>query len=255
MRLREGIVTVLVCACSSVAPAASRHHVARVTSFQNYAGQVADVIRKLGVDKEKGIPEKPGTSPSLETQRLVWAELLGIARQSQEGRTEVIRVLIKIVDGPIIVAYEPGIATRWRLAVDLLGEIGAVEAINHLIDRLDKTGLPVPITPMTPPARTALIRIGTPAVPRLIQSLAFNEGQIRLELIRTLVGIGRSAVQQLEVALSDRAPSVRGGAAIALGWIAGEDAMGAINRALASETDAAAKKDLQFALNEIMRLR
>jgi hypothetical protein len=100
------------------------------------------------------------------------------------------------------------IATKWVAAVRLLGELRATEAIDALVENLDQSGQnAVTLSINFRPVRGAVIKIGEPAIPRLIS------------------------------ALSNPKPSIRYEAAWALNEIGGSEAMKALKSAAASESD------------------
>jgi len=121
------------------------------------------------------------TGPSLEDQRQVPARLLEIAHESAESRAKVIERLIDVVEDPAAQDEWP-IATAWMTAVDLLGALRATEAMDVLVENLNRTGqngiiLSIHIRPVY----SALVKIGEPAVPKLIEALSHPKPSIRTE--------------------------------------------------------------------------
>jgi HEAT repeat protein len=86
-------------------------------------------------------------------------------------------------------------------------------------------------------ANLALIRVGEPAVPRLVEMLKSDDARIRILAVTAFWGLGekgRAAVPALAVALGDPSDSVRVGAAMALDNMAphAADAVPALIRSL-----------------------
>lgn len=176
-----------------------------------------------------------------------------MANQSADARSAVIQVLINVVDDEVN-REEALLSTKWTASVEVLGELQALEAIDALVKYLTASGLALTIEPHPRPAKDALLKIGKPAIPRLIQALS-TEGAIRYEAIDTLAEIEPVAVPQLIEALANANPYIRGGAAVALGMIGGQAAKDAINQALKKETNSKAEADFKYALDYIHRYK
>ena len=145
--------------------------------------------------------------PSLERQEQIPKRILQVANQSPEAKAMVIQSLIRVVEDSAA-KKESMIATRWITAVRLLGKLKAIDAIDILIENLDETGQNgVILSIHFRPVVSAVIDIGQPAVPKLIEALSHHK------------------------------PSIRGEAVSALSRIGGEKAMKAIDTAATTETD------------------
>jgi len=192
-------------------------------------------------------------APSSETRRNAEARLRQIAEQSDQERAEVIEALIKVVRDPEAKREWP-IAHRWILAVDLLGYLRATEAIGVLISNLDHTGENGITSSLNfAPVKTALVNIGKVAVPDLIQAFISDEEEIRFEAVHTLAGIGKPALRSLVEALSSNQPLIKVGAARAVSFIGGKDAMQALAHAIEIEKEEQVRRQLQDALTELER--
>jgi HEAT repeat protein len=187
--------------------------------------------------------------PTSATQSSVRAELLKLTAESTESRAQVIEALIKVAkEKPVKVELPFDTDYKWTIAVNLLAELRAIEAINVLVENLDKTGeINVISTIHYRPVSTALEAIGEPAVPRLIEALSDNNPKIQLHAASTLAGIGKPAFIKLIEALHSSNINTRGGAALAIGWIGGKKARIAIEKAMARETNEEVLKNLQYA--------
>lgn len=94
--------------------------------------------------------------------------LLEIAGESDESRSRVVQALIKVLEDPES-KYEGEPAGRWTMAVRVLGELRATEAVEKLANNLDQTGEHAAlISQHYQPVVRAIAIIGEPAVPRLI---------------------------------------------------------------------------------------
>ena len=92
------------------------------------------------------------------------------------------------------------LATRWITAVRLLGALKATEAIDSLIENLDETGQTAIVVSISfRPVTSALINIGNPALPKLIEALSHQKPSIRREAASAIAGIGgNKAIKALE---------------------------------------------------------
>lgn len=212
---------------------------------QDRSAEIAELLKQLAPGE---IEESPGVvilGPTEEITEKVRRRLAVIANESAESRASVIRALTNVLNTP---DEDRDIArtTRWNVAVSLLGELKATEAIRDLVRNLNRTGEAVLTRPRIRPVEKALIRIGEPAIPILVEAL--SQPDLRREATSTLGEIGQPALNRLLDALSHGSPPVRGGAALALSRIGGANARDAIQRALRAETNEEVKKELEEAL-------
>jgi hypothetical protein len=135
------------------------------------------------------------TGPSVEDQRQVPEKLLEIAARSEESRALVIDRLMDVVED-LSAKHEYPLATAWMKSVNLLGELKAIEAVEVLVNTLDHTGQTgIIVSIHRHPARTALVKIGEPAVPKLIEALAHAKPAIRTEAAWVLYSIDKGQAQ------------------------------------------------------------
>jgi HEAT repeat protein len=120
---------------------------------------------------------------------------------------------------------EAGLYQAWYDAARILGALRATEAIDLLIKYLDFSDAIVRFAVSRRPAVHALIQIGEPAVPKLIN------------------------------ALLDRKREIRRNAAEALGFIGGRQAREGLLRALITENDEGITREINRALSNIARAR
>jgi HEAT repeat protein len=213
---------------------------------QNHSIEIADLLKQLyPIETEDSIK-----SPSLHIQQEVKNKLVHIAQQSPEGRTVVIEALINVIKDPIAKNEWPR-ATRWIIAVDLLGSLRANEAIDVLISNLNHTGETVIVSSLHfQPVVGALYNIGKPAISGLIQALGNDDEEICMHAANTLYQIGEPAKSSLIDALSGNLSSVKGGAALVLAWMGGKDAKEAIQNAIKVEKDEEIRRKLNEALTD-----
>jgi PBS lyase HEAT-like repeat len=190
--------------------------------------------------------------PSIETQQNVHDSLLSIAGQTPEARAEVIEALLQVMEDPQA-RGESSIDYRWTVAVDVLGELKATEAIDLLIKNLDQTGQnDVCISLSYHPVARALARIGEPAIPQLMEVWANSSNdEIRHQAEVALVNIGEPAKAKMQEALYQGDVRARGRAAWVLAWIGGKDAGTVIKDAIVRESDPGVLKELKGALREV----
>lgn len=174
--------------------------------------------------------------PGPEAWQHVHDRLLEIATESAQGRSQVIAALIRVLEKPIseerpFITVEP-----WTTAVNLLGDLRATEAIDILVKNMGETGANFYFSSYNP-VGTAIIKIGEPAVPRLIEALSDERPWIRLEAASALTGIGQPAIARLKEAIHNGNAETKGGAALALTSIQGEEARTALEHAIDDETD------------------
>jgi HEAT repeat protein len=131
-----------------------------------------------------------------------------------------------------------------RAAAEALVRIGA-PAVPALIQALGDRSENVRRA-----AAEALVRIGAPAVPALIQALGDDEFRVRRAAAEALVRIGAPAVPALIQALGDRSENVRRAAAEALGAIGDPQAIPALIQAL-GDSDSAVRAVSAEALGAI----
>ena len=231
--------------CFQVSTGSQRNLVTK----HDHTSEIADLLRRLHpIDGQDSVK-----APGLETLQAVELRLTYIAEQSPEGRAQVIKALIKVVDDPEAKREWP-IAHRWILAVDLLGYLRATEAIDALVANLDHTGENGIMSSIHfAPVNRALDNIGKPAVPQLIQALGSDQEEIRFQAALTLARIGKPALPSLFDALSGNQVSAKGGVAMVLAWIGGKDAKQAIQHAIEIESNEQSRRELEQALTEFNR--
>lgn len=199
--------------------------------IQDRTTEIADLLRRLYPSETQSAVNAPGPG----ARQNVESRLLSIAEQSSEGRAEVIEALINIVKDHEARKGWP-VASRWILAVDLLGYLRATEAIGVLINNLDHTGENgIHSSIHYQPVGNALRNIGRPAVPGLIQALGSDNEEIHIQAAYTLAKIGNLALPNLLDALSGNQPSIKSRVAQILTWIGGQEAKQAIERAIEIE--------------------
>jgi HEAT repeat protein len=248
MRLSKSLLIIVTGCVFSLNPT----HISDAQDYRRVDGLLAKLKRSVIKEELNSIT----LGPTLETQDEVREGLKKIAAESGEGRSEVIRSLVAILEDSAEskpdVSAPFGSALRWTAAVRLLGELRATEAIDALVSRLDQTGEFGIISSIHyRPVSTALTNIGEPAVPRLIETLSDRESEIRLYAASTLASIGQPAVAKLKNALRNHDAKLRGGAALALAWIGGNQVKASIENAIRRETDPDALNEMKYALKEI----
>jgi hypothetical protein len=175
-------------------------------------------------------------------------QLILIANESPESRKSVISALIPVLNDPKEEFDLSGV-DRWRFSVALLGELNAIEAIDDLVRNIGWTSYNG--WPRITPVRATLVRIGEPAVPRLLSALSDPNESLRWEASEALAEIGEPSVNGLLDVSASAGPCARAWAASALGRIGGERAREAIEIAIRVETDEEAKKHLEYAVGHM----
>ena len=218
---------------------------------QDYRAEIDSLLRKLiPVERPKG-HNTVVEGPSSETRLSVLDGLSKIASESPESRAQIIESLIGVLEDPVL-KREYLIPYRWTMAVDLLGDLGAVEAIDALVRNLDETGENGIVTSLHHrPVASAIGKIGAPAIPRLIEALSDEKPEIASEAASTLARIGSPAINKLDEALRQGNSDTKAGAALALAWIGGPEAEAAIKHAIETETDQEALRKVKDALKEM----
>jgi hypothetical protein len=131
------------------------------------------------------------TGPSREVRRDVLARLLAVAGESAEARAEVIERLLDVVEDPAAQDESP-IADAWMIAVKVLGKLRATEALDVLVDNLDRTGQNGELISIhIKPVYSALVDIGEPAVPKVIEALSHPKRAVRMEAAWVLFSINK----------------------------------------------------------------
>jgi HEAT repeat protein len=152
--------------------------------------------------------------------RDVQLRLLRIAKQSSRSRDAVIDELLRVLAEPDVKAYH-NYYLLWYLVCDSLGELRANQAIQTLIEALDKTDGLESFSVDSRPVVLGLIKIGEPAVP---------------ELCRVLTALNSPSIARIH-------------AAEALFNIGGSVATAALSRALETETDEAVRNLIAHYVN------
>lgn len=227
-------------------------HVNNHTKEQSHRDEIDSLLKSLlQVDAKDGNTTIT-TAPSIQTQQDVHDSLLRIANQTSGSRSEVVEALLQVLEDPQAREESP-IAYRWTIAVDVLGELKAVEAIDILIKNLDRTGQPgVCISLSYHPVARALAKIGEPAVPQLIEVLSSSSDEdIRSQAEVAIVNVGEPAIPEMQEVLYQGDARTRGRAALVLAWIGGKDTGTLIKDAMAREKDPEVLKKLKDALREL----
>lgn len=166
------------------------------------------------------------TSASSPKKQRAKKKLIALLKQSPERRGRVVSELINIVAEPDVrnlIITSPAKYETWRLAVEALGELKAVEALDALITCLDCNDGVLGLSLSRFPASKAVTEMGEAAVPKLGEALVSNERSIRAR------------------------------AALALGIIGGDEAKAILNNALRSENDQEVIINIQLSLSVIQR--
>jgi hypothetical protein len=172
-------------------------------------------------------------------------QLLLLAKRSDASRKSVIDLLVLVLKQERV-AVDFDEMNRWRFAAALLGELNATEAIDDLVRSIQR---PHAIEPnLEASDRYALVRIGAPAVPRLLRALSESNTYFPWVIAETLSQIGTPAVDGLLSILAEGQPVARAGAAYALARIGGPKVRDAIKWALHVENDSDAAKYLEDAI-------
>jgi HEAT repeat protein len=175
---------------------------------------------------------------SLDAQMIEEAKtsLLKLARESDQDRDQIVVGLIAVLDNPSAINIEISDnlswvnSSTWYAAAEILGELRAEEAIDTLVKYIDFNDGVIGSSPNHFPALAALIKIGEPATPKLIEALSNSESVI-----------------------SAWKASTRVKAARALGNIGGEEAKTALEQALLTETDETVILSIKSSLGAIRR--
>jgi HEAT repeat protein len=115
--------------------------------------------------------------------------LLEIAGKSAESRAKVIDRMMDVVED-LSAKEEWPIATAWMTAVYVLGYLKATEAVDVLVNNLDHTGQNgITLSLSIHPVYNALVKIGEPVVPKLVEALAHPKHSIRSEAAWVLYSI------------------------------------------------------------------
>ena len=176
-------------------------------------------------------------------------ELLRISNKSPQARSQVIATLVRVLEKSP--EYHGCIVSEpWTTAVYTLGDLKATEAINVMVRNLDETGS-LMVTLGYRPVLGAVVKIGEPAVPRLIEALDDERPWVRLEATSALTCIGQPAFGKLEEAMRNGSPEKKAGAALALAWMGRTESRLAIERAVKEETDPEALKKLKHVADEM----
>ena len=181
---------------------------------QSHGDEIDSLLERLRPVKTYEEATTRTEVPNIETQQNIQDSLMSIAEQTPESRAEVVEALIRTVQDPQVRA-EGVIAYRWTMAVNVLGELKAPEAIDILIANLGETGQNgIVISLGYHPVAQALVKIGEPAIPRLMEVWSSdNDDEIRHQAEVALVNIGKPAIPVMQDALHHGAARERGRAA------------------------------------------
>lgn len=216
---------------------------------QDRTEEIANLLKNLApglMDLTREVRIGP---PGPETTERIRARLILIANESPESRRSVIDALIPVLNDPKMELNFAEVG-RWRVAVALLGELNATEAIEDLVRNINWTSYDFSPRPH-PPVRAALVRIGEAAVASLLRALADPNEAVRRESSDALSEIGAPSVDGLLDVLARSVPRARVCAAWALARIGGARAREAIVIALNLEPDGGVKEHLENAVEYI----
>ena len=162
-------------------------------------------------------------SPTSDVVDSVKERLLRMAKQSASLRTTVIQRLLTVLErSERDRSYSEIGASVWYCAFEVFGELRAEKAIDIMVRHLNFRDKVITLS-LHYAVVYQVVKIGQPAVPRLVQ------------------------------ALYDEKPSVRGLAAVALGEIRGKEAEEALKDALLTESDGLVINNIKVALSKLSR--
>ena len=237
------ILAVIFAFCLGFTPIESNQELAPEAVSRDVSAEITSLLELLAPTLTNKVWVGP---PDPDKIRKVRAALVKIAGQSPESRKKVIDVLVKVLNDPKG-EFDFNEVVRWRTAVELLGDLNAIESIEDLVKNIKWTsynGSPHP----TPPVRAALVRIGEPAVPRLLGSLFDANELTRLEASEALGSIGESSFSGLLKVLASSSPVARASAAHSIALIGGARAREAIEIAVHLETNEKTRARLEDAI-------
>src|SRR5262245_59662702 len=103
---------------------------------------------------------------------------------------------------------------NWQIAAERLGELRSARAVPRLVELLRKLypessyppphGTPPRLPPDAHPYDTALLAIGKPAAPALVEALGSAEENFRFRVDSILLGIGSPSVLPLAASLGEK---------------------------------------------------
>ena len=236
------LVLIVAFSCGIMGPH-SGQDLASGIPYQDRSAEIANLLAPQTTNGKEVWSYAPGPA----TLEEVRPKLIQIANQSPGSRKSVIDALIRVLNDP---KEEFDMAVyRWRFAAALLGELKATEAIDDLIRNITWTSYHG--WPRIYPVRAALIKIGEPAIPRLLVALSDSNEMRRWEASEALGEIGGPCVDGLLDVLARAGPHARSWAAHALALVGNARGREAIELALSVETDAEAKKHLEYAISHM----
>jgi hypothetical protein len=146
--------------------------------------------------------------------------LLSKARTSPECRTEIVQALVRAIKQASNTTNLNEKFFLWQSGAGLLADLKATEALDLLIANIDFTGgWSASLSQYHFPALAAVLKIGSPAIPKL-------QGVLR----------------------NDAEPHRRKFAAFCIAYIGGSEAQKVLSGALSGETDPCVKRFLQLSL-------
>lgn len=143
---------------------------------------------------------------SQKEQQRASRQLVLLAGRNNVGREETIKRLISFVGAPNIRSEIIGSEQKYRafkVAVAILGELRATEALDILVACLDCNDLQAGDSAARHPVTVAIARVGEAAIPALTKGFAAESAAVRMQAAEALAIIGGdSAKRVLERALS-----------------------------------------------------
>lgn len=147
---------------------------------------------------------------------------------------------------PVIVLLEEGDASTRKEAVFILGAIGDTRAAESLTVALGDEDADVCLA-----ATWALVKLGSPAVPLLIDALGTKKREMLLAVETALVKIGKSAIPSLVEALGSRNSDIRRNSVRILGRIRDPRCADALRKAR-KDKDETVRREASIALEKVM---
>lgn len=150
--------------------------------------QIKDELKKIIFLLGKFHSEKK------EEQEKAQKEIIELSVQSNSFRRLAIEEMLKIVESQntSIIQCENNCYQAWRLSVETLGTMNATEAIDPLVKRLEYNNGAFGLSLSWFPAAKSIVRIGTPAIPKLTEIFSEEENnEVRRDLaVHSLYEIG-----------------------------------------------------------------
>lgn len=119
--------------------------------------------------------------------------ILALSNKSVSFRNLAVQEMLKIVNSQkqSTIVCRNNCYQEWRLAVETLGMMEATEAIDSLVERLDYNDGSFGLSLSWFPAAKSVVRIGSPAIPKLTEIFSDPENELRCDLaVQVLYIIG-----------------------------------------------------------------